>query len=326
MTLALCTGGCATVAPAEIEPLEDRAETLFGQVEFELQLNDIILLNPYLDKESPRVDEFDAARFELVAAAEFLVGYSIDVIEVARDSTDSDAVAESVSLIRDLYSNLSQLPFIEQHFTGIDVDAVFANAAQQEAFTNVLRAAAPVTREIAQALANSVDDTNSLFDLAVDETYNKIVDENRAFMTYTDNLILRRNEILEKLLLLDSARQGDAAAWRKLLEDDEEIAQEMGGAGTMTGASIDRAESIVVARLGKIMEVWGYLEPSWTNYQETLSELYAVDTNVRNVLKIAKFIIEDWDKAQRQMAKGRPAGFVAVTKDLAYLALKRASR
>ena len=56
VALTVFVSGCTTVAPAEIEPLEDRAENLFGRVEFELQLNDIVLLNPYLNVASPRAD------------------------------------------------------------------------------------------------------------------------------------------------------------------------------------------------------------------------------------------------------------------------------
>jgi len=325
-SLLLCMSGCTTVAPAAIEPLEERADLIYGQVEFELQLNDIVLLNPYLDVESPRVDDFEAARLELTAAAELLVGYSVDVIDAAQDYSDSDAVAAVVPLIRDLYSNLRELLIIEPHLTAIDVEATLANAAEQPNLTRALRAAAPINTRIAIALRNAIADTNDRFDLAVGETYDKIIDENRPFMKYTDNLIFRRNEVLDKLLLLDDARLGDATAWQALLDEDEELRRAMGGAAAMANVSIDQAESILVERLAKIMEIWGYLEPSWTNYQETLRELYVVDADVRNILRLAKFVIEEWDKGQRQMAKGRPAAFVRATKDLAYLALKRAAR
>ena len=326
VVLALNASSCTTVATAEIDPLEDRAEILFGQVEFELQLTDVVLLNPYLEQESPRADDFDEARRQLVIAAEFLVDYSVALIDAARNYSDEDAVAVAVPLVRDLHSNLSELPIIGSRLNTVDVDMMLATAAGQKNLTRALRASAPIISEIADALRGSVDDVNGLFDLAFAETYDKIIDENRSFMTYTDNLVLRRNEILEKLLLLDEARDGDGAAWQALLDEDEELRQALGGTPAMTVASINRAESTIAARLTKIMEIWGDLEPSWTIYKDTLRELYEVDANVRNILKISKFIIEDWEKAQREMAKGRPAGFVQVTKDLAYLALKRASR
>ena len=59
-------------------------------------------------------------------------GNSIDVVELARESTDSEAVVVVVPLIRDLYSNLRKLPSIEKYFTGIDVDAALATAAEQK--------------------------------------------------------------------------------------------------------------------------------------------------------------------------------------------------
>ena len=243
VVLALVMTGCSTVVPAETEPLEDRAETLYGQVEFELQLIDIVLLNPYLEAESPRVDEFDAARVELLAATELLARFSINVIDAARDSADSEAVAVIVPLIRDLYSDLRELPMVESHLTGLDVETLLADAARQPSLIKAFRAAAPVNNEIANALRGSIDEASDRFDLAFDETYDKIMDENQSFMTYTDNLIFRRNEILDKLLLVDDARQGDATAWQTLQSEDEELQRAMAGTAGMPNVSIDRAES-----------------------------------------------------------------------------------
>ena len=126
--------------------------------------------------------------------------------------------------------------------------------------------------------------------------------------------------------MLDNARYGDATAWQNFLKKDDELRSALGDTAEMTKSSIEQAESVVVARLAKIMGIWGHLEPSWTNYQETLRELYAVDAEVRNILKVAKFVIEDWDKAQRQMARWQPAALIKATNNLVYLALKRAAR
>ena len=191
VAIAIFTTGCTTVAPAKIEPLEDQAGTLFEQVEFELQLKDIVLLNPYLDVASPRADEFEAARLELITAADLLVGYSVNVIDAARRPATSEAVANFVPLIRGLYSDLRELPIVEPHLIGIDVESILADAAQKRNLTRVLQAAAPLNTGIARGLRNAIADTNNLFDLAFDETYDKIIDENRPFMTYTDVLIFR---------------------------------------------------------------------------------------------------------------------------------------
>ena len=101
-------------------------------------------------------------------------------------------------------------------------------------------AAAPLNTGIARAMRNTISDTNDLFDLAFQETYDKIIEEHRSFISYTDRLIFRRNEILDKLLMLDDARQGEATAWQMLLEEDEGLQKAMGGAAAMVNASIDR--------------------------------------------------------------------------------------
>ena len=318
------TAGCSSIAPASIDPIETQTEELFGQVQYELQLQDIVLLNPYLDSDRPKVDEFQAARARLSGAAVLLVDYSIDVIDLARITQDDVAVAALVPLLRDLHRRLGAQDFVGD-VPGIDIDSIIRDVAAQPDLTHALVSAEPVHDWAAVTVRRMIDATGKSFDLAYQETHDKIVAENAAFITYTDKLILRRNVILEQLLLLEAAREGDSESWESLLRGDQRIRNRLDAGQAPSAAAIDEAEDILVARLGELMEIWEYLEPSWTNYQATLQELSAVESNVNDVLRVASFVIENWDRAQRQLAEGRPAGFIAVTKELAYMAIKRAA-
>lgn len=313
--VAVATAGCASVAPVPIEPIETQTEELFGQVQYELELDDIVLLNPYLDSESPRVDEFEAMRQELVDAAEALIDYSVDVIDLARLEQEEAAVAAYVPVLRRFHERLDELPSVRGRLAVTDIDAIAAAAATEPDLTRALGVAMPVHESAADAVRALIAETGDSFDLAFDETYAKIVDEHGAFMAYVDELVAARNETLSGLLMLEAARDGDAEAWTSLRS------------GAAPGADdMDGAEALLVEELRRQAEIWGYLEPSWTNYQATLRELNVAAADVRKMLRISSFVIESWDRAQRQLSTGRQAGFVAVTKDLAYLALKRAVR
>lgn len=324
--LAVAVAGCSTVAPVPIEPIETQTEELLGQVHYELQLDDIVLLNPYLDSNSPRVDEFEAVRQVLVDAAELLIDYSVDVIDLARLEQDDEAVAAFVPVLRAFYRRLGEISFVEPYLADIDIEVVAVEAAAQPNLTKALRVAVPVHESAADAVRALIAETSDRFDLAYDETYEKIVEEYRAFMAYTDILVVRRNSTLEKMLLLEAARGGDAGAWRSLLLSDERLRSRPGPDPAPSLDATDNAEAMLVEQLRLEAEIWDYLEPSWTNYQATLKELNSVAANVRSVLRVAGFFIESWDRAQRQLSTGRQAGFIAVTKDLAYFALRRAAR
>lgn len=324
--LAIAVAGCSTVAPVPIEPIENQAEELFGQVQYELELDDIILLNPYLDSDSPRVDEFEAIRQQLVDAAELLIDYSVEVIELARLEQDEEAVAAFVPVLQGFYRRLGEIAFIESYLAAIDIEAIAAEAATQPDLTRALGVAIPVHESAADAVRALIAETGDRFDLAYEETYDKIMREYDAFMAYTDKLVLRRNDTLEKMLLLEAALEGDDEAWRSLVSADERLRRRLGPEPAPSLDAMDDANALLVERLRGEAEIWDYLEPSWENYQATLKELNAVASNARNVLRVAGFVIESWDKAQRQLSTGRQAGFVAVTKELAYLALRRAAR
>jgi len=64
--------------------------------------------------------------------------------------------------------------------------------------------------------------------------------ENDPFMKYTDNLVLRRNAVLEQLLKLDEVREGNEEAWQWLLETDDELREALADSTSLTRFSLDR--------------------------------------------------------------------------------------
>lgn len=333
VSLAAATVGCSTIVSADLEPIESQTEALFEQVQFDLDIADIILLNPYLDEESPNSDAFDAATIDLFAAAELLVNHSTALVEFVALGSDRELVPELVPLIRDFYSSVGALPSVARHLRAVDIETISTEIIEQRNPTLALRVAVPVHDAVADAIRDLIVESEDLLDAAFDELFDKIREEFAPFVAYWDNLTIRHNRVLDELLLLDSARDGAADSWRVLLSGDEPLARQLGDGATLTSATIDAtpatiddAEAILVARLANLVEIWGHLEPALTNYQAVLRELYAVRSNANGTLQIASFVIDSWDGAQRQLAQGQRAPFIAVTQDLLGIAVRRNAR
>lgn len=324
--LVIGAQGCSTVSTQPIEPIETQTEQLFDQVQFELDFSDLILLNPYVERNSGSVGEFDEARLELRAAAELLVNYSVEIIDLARLDSDEEAIEALVPLLREFFSNLGQQSLVEPHLRGVDIEAITADVAGRPNLIKALQAASPAHEAAAVGVRSLIDITGERFDRAYEQTRQKITTEYSTFMAYTDVLLVERNEVLEQLLLLNAAKEGDSQAWETLVSNDQGLAGQLGAATRATNTGINEAEELLVARLARQTKIWGYLEPSWRNYQETLEELHRVESQARKVLQLSSYVIEGWDRAQRELAKGQPAGFVKVTKNLAYLLLRKAAQ
>ena len=121
--------------------------------------------------------------------------------------------------------------------------------------------------------------------------------------------------------MLEEARAGEERSWQRIQEADDEL----GGLGKSTKSTISKAETILLERLQVDVATRELLQPAYREYQEVLRELYQIENGVKDMLQIAQFIIESWDKSQRALAKGQPSYFTEVTMSLLRLAFKKAA-
>ena len=143
--LAVCIlHGCATVAPTEpnaMARIADQTSDLMAQTEFQLQLSEAVLLNPYLEVYTPRVDQWDEARAELAIAAQAIVAYSVNVLRLAQVNNDEEQIRQLIPLLRELDESLRALPTAKESMTHYDIDSVLSVVAEQNDFLRALRRA-----------------------------------------------------------------------------------------------------------------------------------------------------------------------------------------
>ena len=290
------------------------------QVEFELQLAETVLINPYLDFDTPRVDQWDEARSDLIIASQAIVEYSVDVLRLAQGNTDAAAVRQLIALIVTLDQSIHSLPTANDFVPGYEIDTVLNIVAQQKDLFHAMRSAAPVLNGIAATVRHMVAETNDRFDLAFLEVYEQVMKIHEPVLQYGGVVVDRQNDTLRLLLLLEEARAGGNSSWQSMREADDELNE----IGPPTKSAYSEAEAILLERLALSVSTRAQLEPAYREYQAVLRELYAIENNVKEILQITQFVIEGWDKAQRTLAAGRPSSFAEVTASLLRLAYKKA--
>ena len=138
---------------------------------------------------------------------------------------------------------------------------------------------------------------------------------NGPLLRYGGSLADRQDDTLRLLMLLDEARAGAEDSWQQLREADDDIMR-LGG---LTKSALSEAESVLLERLSLIVTTREQLRPTYIDYQSELKELYAIENDVKQILRATQFVIETWDKAQRTLATGRTADFNSITSILARL-------
>ena len=126
---------------------------------------------------------------------------------------------------------------------------------------------------------------------------------------------------------MDKIWSGDRSAWSELLASDWALSAEIGKDTRTSAANAKRAEQHLIDRLEIVSTIRRQLEPAFLTYQDELQELYQVEESIEATLQLAYLIIENWEKAQAQLARGEKGGFRTFTNAmLTILAKSAASR
>ena len=311
-----CVSIVQPISSETLSPIADQTTGLFAQVEFDMQLAELVLLNPYLEADTPRVDDWDQAWSDLTTASRAIVEYSVEVVMLSRDAKQPDAVDRLIALITTLDQRIRSLQTAQDYAADYDTDSVLNVAARQKNLPLALRSAAPVVNDVARTVRRMIDTANDKFDLAFLEVQEIIMIANGPLLRYGGSLADRQDDTLRLLMLLDEARAGAEGSWQQLREADDDIMR-LGG---LTKSALSEAESVLLERLSLIVTTREQLRPTYIDYQSELKELYAIENDVKQILRATQFVIETWDKAQRTLATGRTADFTSITSTLARLA------
>lgn len=287
-----------------------------GDVHFGLQLGDSVQLNHYFDSDTPRVDAYSAHWDDLVAAMRAIVYYSVDLVDLAEVAEGDEVIEPLIELITTLDSAIRALSSAQAHLDDIDTNSAFADMREAENVTHALRVAQPLMSNYSEVVTEILADTDQALNDAIIEVFDLIDSTHAPMLTYGENLSVRQNSTLAKLDIMDRVWSGDDSAWAELLASDWALSSEIGGDARLSPANAERAESYLIDRLGTVATIREHLRPAFLAYQSELQELYLIEDESDATLRIVLLIIENWDKAQAQLAAGEKGAFSAFTSTL----------
>ena len=318
--LMTIVAGCAQTrsepSDAFLAPISDDTLDLVGEVHFGLQLADSVLLNHYFDSDTPRVDTYSVLFDDLVAALRAIVYYSVDLVDLAEAAEGNEVIEPLIELISTLDSELRALASAQPHMGGIDRESVFADMRAANNLTHALRAGDPLMADYAEVVKLILSDTDQALADAIVEVFEMIDATHAPMLTYGENLAVRQNGTLKQLGMMDQVWKGDDDAWTELVASDWALSSEIGRNAQLTPDNAERAEAYLIEQLNKVATIRDHLRPAYDFYQKELEELYLVEDQSEATLRLILLVIENWDKAQSQLAAGEKGAFSAFTATL----------
>jgi len=320
--------GCATKKSepsAEfLAPISDQTMEIVNEAYFGLQLADSVLLNHYLDADTPRVDAWSSNWDDLTSAVRAIAYFSADLVDIVEAAEGPEANDPFIAILNELGKELRALPAAKPHLNNLDVVAVSQSIREQDTIIDAIRVAGPAMDEIVEIVSEILAAADESLAGAVIEVYEMLDVSHAPMQTFRENLTVRQNDTLRQLDLMDKVWSGDRDAWAELLASDWVVASEVGEDSNLTPATAKQAEKILIRRLETVATIRQYLESARIAYQGELQELYVIEEDSEAMLRLALLIIENWDNAQAQLVAGEKGAFSKLTSSLMGVAYKAA--
>ena len=327
--VAILVAGCAssgTPSGEFLDPISDESVDLFGQVRFGMPLQDSILLYQYIEQGDPTVDEWETIRSELTRAVVVMVDYSVAMVDLLQGDSNEASIDAMIGLIQDLHIAVADLPAAQAMSSDLDYDAMMASMREQESIKDALKIALPEIEFVSDTVRQMISDADAKLAPAVRVIEKMIDDRHGSIRRFAGDLAERRAVVLEQLVLVGKAYNGDETAFRQILANDWAIRDEIGADAKFNAKTIAKTEKLVMKRLENIADIREYLEPAYRDYQSQLMELYALRTGLDQSLGVMNLIVQGWEQSQRQLARGEKSSFGKLTSSLMKMAYSKATR
>ena len=305
-------------------PISDQTMDIVNDAYFGLQLADSVLLNHYLDEDTPRVDAWSSNWDDLAVAVRAIAYFSADLVAIVDDAEGPEATEPFIEILAKLGDELNSLPAAESHLSNLDVEAVSQSIREQDNIIDAIRVAAPAMNEIVDIVSEILAAADESLAGAIIEVYELIDTSHAPMQAFRENLTVRQNDTLLQLDLMDRVWSGDQDAWAELLASDWVVASEVGKNSNLSPGTAKQAEKMLISRLETVATIRQYLESARIAYQGELQELYQVEEDSKAMLRLALLIIENWDNAQAQLVAGEKGAFSRYSSSLMGVVYKAA--
>lgn len=323
--LAACTSTNSRPSDAFLAPISDQALDIVGDVHFGVQLADSVHLNHYFDSDTPNTDAFIVHYEDLYSAMFAISHFSADLVDLADAAEGDDALEPFIGLISKLDSEIRAISSAQAHLDDLNADPILANMRNAEHIIDAIRKAQPLITEYADIVTEILADTDYALADSVLEIYEIVGSNHSPMLSYREKLTARQNSTLDLLHIMDKVWSGDSDAWAELLAGDWALAEEIGKDARLSAENAELAEQYLIDRLEVVATIRRQLEPAFVSYQNELQELYEIEEGLEAALRLAYLIIENWETAQRHLARGEKSAFRTFASSLGVILARSAA-
>ena len=320
---------CTVTAPqADIESISSKTGSLIAQVEFGLKVEDAVLIVRYTDDgEIPTTDKLNNQWLGVMKSLRAIAVYSVDVIDTAELSRKNSPqyIGQLVTHIDKLYSDLGETPELREGLSAINLEAIFDDMRAKSTFIDAVKVSQQAISPVVQMIDALITDCSRSLD-EVDLAILKAIDQRHSQVVhYQDTVVLRRDQTLVQLQLLDDARTGDKDAWQSLRKFDMEMQSALASHSSLKQAGIYKAEKVLLNKLKTLSEIQDSLQPDIDLYVAEINELRKVASSADGALTLAQLSIHTWESGHVLFSEGRKNKFALLTDALVQMAVNKGS-
>lgn len=264
---------------------------------------DDVHLRAHFDPSAPEVVALRTALAEATRFQLEVVDYSVELLSISQ-SLDSEKgkVDELAVLVEREASN----GFMNTAGVGSDqVEARLGEIRAQEKLLPALRTTQPLVDQTEDYFSALIPSIQSGPLTAVRDMLRERIDTHYAtLLEYEGAAAIRRDEILQGLLLTRSYRRGDETALTKLRQNEIILKRGLKVPSSASEAQLARIESYLMAELHKAHQSSQYLADDYDAYVQAHVELDRAYTELHAELDFARLQFLAWTRAYQAMANG----------------------
>ena len=295
---------CSTVKSTERANLIPFAEQTVSSLGVKpVYFRDNVHLQAHFEPSAPEVVALRAALAEADRFQAEVVDYSVELVRI---STALNSEQDKVDQLADLIEREASNGFINT--IGADSDQVEASLAEirvQEKLLPALRGTQALVDQSEDYFSALIPAIRSGRLTAVRDMLREQIDTHYAMLLeYEGAAAIRRDELLQGLLLTRSYRRGDKTALTKLRQNEIVLQRGLKVPSSASEAQLARIESYLMAELQKAHQSSQYLANDYDAYVQAHVELDRAYTEMRAELDFTRLQFLAWTRAYQAMANG----------------------
>jgi hypothetical protein len=310
IVLAMMGAGCTTIKEGftgtekeDMTPFAQKTIEVLGVGNIQLRDDELIYLRFYVDDTFVQLDKLQDRLNITEYFRDRVIAYSVELVRITEQfDTEEDKVAAYADSIEEQFRKqvIEVLGISAQEW-----DSVVADVRRQDNLLDALRTVQPIVHRASDFYEEVLSEIEEEILVEVRAEFDKrIMADFESILLGYERLYLRRNEIIDSLIMIDDYFRGDEGAIDRLrssgfIFDDALLPQ-----GSLNKQQLIALEAGLRQELIDATAMVGLLEQDRTDYMATRAELDRTEADVMAGMGLARMQILTWARAHQALAAG----------------------